>query len=34
MQVESSVTQLQTVVDAQKIVDLPLIGRDGHSCSS
>jgi hypothetical protein len=28
MQVESSVTQLQTVVDAQKIVDLPLISRD------
>jgi len=28
MQVESSVTQLQTVVDSQKIVDLPLIGRD------
>src|SRR5580704_7366446 len=28
MQVESSVTQLQTIVDSQKIVDLPLIGRD------
>lgn len=27
-QVENSVTQLETVVDAQKIVDLPLIGRD------
>jgi hypothetical protein len=28
MQVESSVTQLQTVVGSQKIVDLPLISRD------
>lgn len=28
VQVENSVTQLQTVIDAQKIVDLPLISRD------